>query len=119
MITGEDALAALNELRSNVVATQNAGWSNTIYPFVAILNASGQKLFDSSPRQMREHLSCYGGAGGYPGHLKPVPVIEHIPLVGCFQHLVNVTDKFLTDPTDEHRGYVEYTLKRSKEILAA
>ena len=72
-LTPEEALAAINELRSNVVATQNAGWSNLMYPLVAILNAAGCEQFRSTEEQMAEHFNCYGGAGGYPGKLHGVP----------------------------------------------
>jgi len=65
-----EALEALNELRSNVITTQNAGWSNLVYPLVAILDAAGYKRFVSSPDQLKQHHSTYGGAGGFPGHLK-------------------------------------------------
>lgn len=69
-LTPDEALDALNELRSNVITTQNAGWSNLVYPLVAILNAAGRDVFTSSDEQIREHLNTYGGAGGYPGAIK-------------------------------------------------
>jgi hypothetical protein len=72
-LSPDDALAALNTLRSNVIATQNAGWSNTLYPFVAILNAAGCEQFDPDEQQLAEHYDCYGGAGGYPGNTKDEP----------------------------------------------
>ena len=67
-LTHEEALHALNELRSNVVATQNASWSNMMYPLVAILNDAGFEQFDPTDEQQRSHVNCYGGAGGYPGY---------------------------------------------------
>lgn len=63
-----EALDLINRVRSNVIATQNAGWSNTIYPLVAILNGAGFELNrDVSDDDKREHLNTYGGAGGVPG----------------------------------------------------
>jgi hypothetical protein len=44
-----------------------------MYPLVAILNAAGMELFDSSEEQMAQHYDCYGGAGGYPGAIKREP----------------------------------------------
>lgn len=68
------SMGAINELRSNMVATQQAGWSNFCYPLVAILDAAGFDLnYDVTERQAAEHISCYGGAGGYPGNLKGEP----------------------------------------------
>jgi hypothetical protein len=64
----QEALETLNQLRSNIIATQSASWSNTVYPLVAILNAAGFELVDSTKEQQAEHLKAYGGAGGYPGH---------------------------------------------------
>lgn len=62
------ALDRVNALRSNVIATQNASWSNQVYPLVAILNDAGYELDrDVSDEQKAEHLACYGGAGGMPG----------------------------------------------------
>lgn len=69
-LTEHEALVALNRLRSNVIATQSASWSNLAYPLVAILNAAGFDLIeDVSVEQQAEHLATYGGAGGYPGHV--------------------------------------------------
>lgn len=67
----EEALEALNALRSNIIGTQAAGWSNTVYPLVAILNAAGYEFTQPTDEQMREHLSCYGGAGGFPRTTTP------------------------------------------------
>lgn len=69
-LTADEALDALNELRSNVITTQDASWSNLVYPLVAILNATGREVFTSSDEQAREHRIAYGGAGGYPGAIK-------------------------------------------------
>jgi hypothetical protein len=68
-LTPEQALDALNQLRSNIVATQQASWSNVAYPLVAILNAAGYEQAEATDDQKGEHLACYGGAGGYPGHI--------------------------------------------------
>lgn len=69
-ISPDEALRRLNQLRSNMIATQSASWSNLSYPLVAILNAAGYELdTDVSDEQKEEHLSCYGGAGGMPGAL--------------------------------------------------
>lgn len=69
-LTPEQALDALNQLRSNLVESQSAGWSNLVYPLVAILNAAGYEVDDEVTNdQLREHVGCYGGAGGYPGHI--------------------------------------------------
>lgn len=72
-LSKEEALEALNELRSNVIATQNASWSNVAYPLVAILNAAGYELFESTTEQRHQHVACYGGAGGFPGRLRGEP----------------------------------------------
>lgn len=69
-MTPDEALRAINRLRSNVIATQNASWSNALYPLVAILDAAGYELEDVDAASKAEHLHCYGGAGGYPGNLK-------------------------------------------------
>jgi hypothetical protein len=68
----QEALELLNQLRSNIIATQAASWSNTVYPLVAILNAAGFKQVDATDEQKTEHLEAYGGAGGYPGHVRPL-----------------------------------------------
>jgi hypothetical protein len=70
LISPEQALEALNTLRSNIVATQSASWSNFVYPFVAILDATGLEQFEPTDTQLAEHSSAYGGAGGYPGHTR-------------------------------------------------
>jgi len=68
-LTEREALEALNELRSNVIFTQSASWSNMMYPLVAILNATGFELNENpTDDQVANHLFCYGGAGGFPGH---------------------------------------------------
>ena len=73
-LTPLQALAALNELRSNIVATQAVTWSNAIYPLVAILDAAGLKVSEQqTDEQLAQHFHCYGGAGGFPGHLKAEP----------------------------------------------
>lgn len=73
IVTDREALEAINTLRSNIVATQSASWSNTMYPLVAILNEAGMEVFESSEEQMAEHYDCYGGAGGFPGKLQREP----------------------------------------------
>lgn len=68
----EEALNELNKLRSNVIATQSAGWSNQIYPMVAILNRAGFEVDRDVPTEDKAmHLVAYGGAGGTPSHPKP------------------------------------------------
>ncbi len=62
----DEALEALNALRCNIIATQSASWSNTVYPLVAILNAAGFVYDKPSDEQTAQHLACYGGAGNYP-----------------------------------------------------
>lgn len=68
-LTPDEALETLNALRCNVIGTQSAGWSNLMYPFVAILNAAGFEYSPPTEEQIKEHLNAYGGAGGYPGNL--------------------------------------------------
>lgn len=66
------AMTELNRLRSNVIATQSASWSNAVYPMVAILDRAGFELIrDVTPEDMADHMLCYGGAGGSPDHLTP------------------------------------------------
>lgn len=69
-LTPTEALIALNTLRSNIIATQKAGWSDTIYPLVAILNAAGWEQFEPTEEQIEQHRNTYGGAGGFPGRVK-------------------------------------------------
>lgn len=70
------AITKLNRLRSNVVCTQNASWSNQMYPFVAILNEAGYEQEGATEAQMQEHLACYGGAGKTPQLLDHTPAPE-------------------------------------------
>lgn len=70
------AMTKLNRLRSNVTCTQNAGWSNQMYPFVAILNEAGYEQEGATEAQMQEHLACYGGAGRTPTLLDHTPAPE-------------------------------------------
>lgn len=80
-LTEREALEALNQLRSNVVATQSASWSNVAYPLVAILDAAGFHLNEVvTDEQVAEHFDTYGGAGGYPGHPKRRPSDQQIVL---------------------------------------
>lgn len=73
-LTEREALEALNELRSNVICTQRATWSNMMYPLVAILEAAGFELNENpTDDQVANHLFDYGGAGGFPGHEKEEP----------------------------------------------
>jgi len=81
-MTEREALEALNSLRSNIVATQSASWSNAAYPLVAILDAAGFEYVEPSQEEMAEHFSCYGGAGGYPGNLKAEPSRDARHLAG-------------------------------------
>lgn len=67
------AMTKLNRLRSNSIATQNAGWSNHMYPFVAILDEAGFEIEGATDEQCKEHLACYGGAGRTP------MLLEHPP----------------------------------------
>lgn len=71
-LSAEEALKAINELRSNVISTQTAGWSTLVYPLVAILDAAGYERFESNEEQIQQHLETYGGAGGFPGRIKNV-----------------------------------------------
>lgn len=64
-------LEELNELRSNVVRTQSATWSNAFYPLVAILDAAGFELEDRTVEQCADHMAAYGGAGHTPRNPKP------------------------------------------------
>lgn len=72
------AMAKLNRLRSNVIATQNCSWSNTTYTIVAILNEAGYELLGATDEQTAEHLACYGGAGKTPRHLDETPAPESL-----------------------------------------
>lgn len=69
--TLESALQKVNRLRSNIIATQSAGWSNTIYPLVAILDAAGFEREEVDEASKAEHVNAYGGAGGVPGMPRP------------------------------------------------
>jgi hypothetical protein len=97
-LTPEEAIEALNTLRSNMIATRNASWSNFIYPFVAILDAAGCELFEPTEDQIANHLFCYGGAGGFPGRELEEPGREsHEPGYSTARlparHIVDKRDK--------------------------
>lgn len=65
-MTRSEALDRLNTLRSCIVKTQSATWSNSVYPLVAILNGAGFEPFEPTAEQLAAHLRAYGGAGGMP-----------------------------------------------------
>jgi hypothetical protein len=67
LLNAYEALNTINILRSNLITTQSAGWSNLVYPLVAILEDAGFGLFTPTEEQIKEHRAAYGGAGGYPG----------------------------------------------------
>lgn len=116
-LSEHDALVALNQLRCNIVGTQSASWSNVAYPLVAILNDAGFELHEPTQDQMHEHLSTYGGAGGYPGNPKKSRRHDwNNRLVGARENLVRVTRKYLENPTEKNRGYLENALKRAEEV---
>jgi hypothetical protein len=77
-LTVEEALERINRLRSNVVATQSASWSNMLYPLVAILDAAGLSVEGATDAQRAEHLACYGGAGHMPTILDHPPVPDDL-----------------------------------------
>jgi hypothetical protein len=77
-LTVEEALERINRLRSNVVATQSASWSNMLYPLVAILDAAGLSVEGATDAQRTEHLACYGGAGHMPTILDHPPVPDDL-----------------------------------------
>lgn len=114
-MTEHEALEALNALRSNVIGTQSASWSNAMYPFVAILNEAGFEQFDPTEAQLREHMDCYGGAGGYPGNLRSEPSPGWSNPVGLTQGLALNMRKYLADPSPKNRSVVEAWLERVKE----
>lgn len=109
-LTEAKALAALNALRSNVVGTQSASWSNTMYPFVAILNAAGLVQVDPSEDDLRQHMDCYGGAGGYPGHILREPKPGWCKPVGRLEHVTTAARRFLEDPSERNRQILETVL---------
>lgn len=114
----EEALEALNVLRSNVVATQSATWSNLVYPLVAILNAAGIKQIDSTEVQQRHHLAAYGGAGGYPGNELREPITGWCEPISLLLLLAEATRRLLNDPSGENREHAERTLERAKAVFA-
>ncbi len=65
-LSQDEALAAINALRCNIIGAQDASWSNMVYPLVAILNAAGFIYEAPTEADMDEHRACYGGAGGFP-----------------------------------------------------
>jgi hypothetical protein len=102
-ITITEAMDAINTLRSEVIATQNAGWSTTIYPLVAILNAAGYEQFDPTEKQIDEYLDCHGGAGGYPGNPKrEAPSSNWKNPVSKMQHMAKVIRNYLEEPTEHN-----------------
>lgn len=111
-ITITEAMDAINTLRSEVITTQNAGWSTTIYPLVAILNAAGYEQFDPTEKQITEYLDCHGGAGGYPGNpLREAPSSNWENPVSKMQHLVKVIRTYLEDQSDDNLRVVFTVLK--------
>lgn len=111
-ITIAEAMHAINTLRSEIVATQNAGWSTTIYPLVAILNAAGYVQFDPTAEQIDEYLDCHGGAGGYPGNpLRKAPAKPGQNPVSKMQHMAKVTRRYLDDPSEDNLKIVHNVLK--------
>lgn len=110
-LSPNEALEALNALRSNIVGTQRASWSNVAYPLVAILNAAGLEQFDPSEEQLRQHMDCYGGAGGYPGHELSEPDAGWCEPVGRLQLISEAARWFLDDPSEKNRGYLEARLE--------
>lgn len=80
------AVAKLNRLRSNVIATQNASWSNSLYPLVAILDEAGCEVQGATDEQREEHLHCYGGAGRTPTLLDESPYESPIGRASRDQH---------------------------------
>lgn len=112
-LSPNEALEALNTLRSNIVGTQRGSWSNTMYPLVAILNAAGLEQFDPSEEQLRQHMDCYGGAGGYPGHELSEPDAGWCPPVGRLQLVSEAARWFLDDPSEKNRRVLEARLERA------
>lgn len=107
-----DVLRTLNELRSNIIGTQSSTWSNTLYPFVAILNDAGLEQFDPTEDQMRQHMDCYGGAGGYPGNILREPPEDYCRPYGKLQDLQRAVRRFLADPSDKNRGFLTNVVER-------
>lgn len=116
-LSEHEALVIINKLRCNVIGTQNAGWSNLMYPLVAVLDLAGFSLEEPTQEQMKEHLATYGGGGGYPGHC----LREALPnwnnrLVGSRENLVEMSKRFLDDPSEQNRGYLEKAIERAEEV---
>lgn len=110
-ITITEAMEAINTLRSEVIATQNAGWSTTIYPLVAILNDAGYEQFDPTAEQIDEYLGCHGGAGGYPGKLKrEIRNQRWENPVSKMQHMMKVFRDYLEDPSEKNLKIVHTVL---------
>lgn len=65
-LTADEALTLINQLRSNVIGTQRASWSNQVYPLVAILDAAGYEVHGITPEAATEHQAAYHGAGHWP-----------------------------------------------------
>lgn len=107
-----EALEALNTLRSNIVATQSASWANTVYPLVAILNATGLEQFDPTEEQLREHVEAYGGAGGYPGHTLREPYEGWREPVSRLQSVEEGVRQYLENPTDKNRAILEARMEK-------
>lgn len=101
-LTKDEALSALNVVRSNVVETQNASWSNTMYPLVAILDAAGIERIITTEEQQEEHRRCYGGAGGYPGHIVSDPPQGWRMPFSQLQSLKEAIDRYVENPTEKN-----------------
>jgi len=108
-LSHEEALEALNVLRSNIVATQSASWSNTTYPLVAILEAAGFERIESTDEQKREHFHCYGGAGGYPGNMRDEINEDHrrFPVPDPINRLKERVRNYLKDPNARNLELLE------------
>lgn len=109
------AMEAINTLRSEVIATQSAGWSETIYPLVAILDAAGYKQFDPTEQQLNEYKDCHGGAGGYPGHVKREAPQAYRNPVSLMQHMINCMKRFLADPSERNREVMENVISNAEK----
>lgn len=99
------AMEKLNRLRSNMVMTQSASWSNSMYPLVAILNEAGYEVEGATDEQRAEHLACYGGAGEMPKLLDHTPPPE--TFVGNVGHGV---------VGDDMPGAVKILVERHRQV---
>lgn len=89
VLSAEEALDRINRMRSNVVMTQRASWSNMLYPLVAILDAAGYECEGATDEQragkmptLLDHTPMPDDILGSIGDTQPAPAPDHVGEAG-------------------------------------